>query len=76
MWQVHSTQQAPLINLRDDVIDINSMIATNKTAVTGIASMKLGKERRRKTLWVTRDVLDLCDMRRDLNKRRYEGEGA
>ena len=26
--------------------------------------------------WVTRDVLDLCDERRDLKKRRYEEEGA
>ena len=26
--------------------------------------------------WVTRDVLNLCDARRDLGKRRYEEEGA
>ena len=26
--------------------------------------------------WVTKDVLDLCDERRDLNKKRYEAEGA
>ena len=35
----------------------------------------LGKERRRKKPWVTKDVLDLCDERRDL-KKRYEAEGA
>ena len=36
----------------------------------------LGKERRRKKPWVTKDVLDLCDERRDLKKKRYEAEGA
>ena len=38
--------------------------------------MKLGKERRRKKPWVTRDVLDLFDERRDLKKKWYEAEGA
>ena len=36
----------------------------------------LGKERRRKKPWVTKDVLDLCDERRDLKKKRYEAEGT
>ena len=36
----------------------------------------LGKERRRKKSWVTKDVLDLCDEMRDLKKKRYEAEGA
>ena len=36
----------------------------------------LGKERRRKKPWVTKDVLDLCDERRDLKKKRHEAEGA
>ena len=26
--------------------------------------------------WVTKDVLDLCDERRDWKKKRYEAEGA
>ena len=29
-----------------------------------------------KKLWVTKDVLDLCDERRDLKRKRYEAEGA
>ena len=49
---------APLIGLRDEVIDINTMI-THNTAVTDAASEILGKESRRKKSWVTRDVLDL-----------------
>ena len=46
------------------------------TAVTDAASEILGKERRRKKPWVTKDVLDLCDERRDLKKKRYKAEGA
>ena len=46
------------------------------TAVTDAASEILGKEHRRKKPWVTKDVLDLCDERRDLKKKRYESEGA
>ena len=59
-------------------MDIDAMITTYMydTAVTDAASEVLGKERRRKTPWVTKDVLELCDKRRDLNKKRYEAEGA
>ena len=64
---------APLINLRDDDIDIDSMIITYNTAVTDTASEILGKECRRKKPLITRDVLDLCDEWRDLKKSRYEG---
>ena len=44
------------------------------TAVTDAASEILGKERRRKKPWVTKDVLDLCDERRYLKKKQYEAE--
>ena len=30
----------------------------------------------RKKPWVTADILDLCDKRRDLKKRRFEPEGS
>ena len=66
---------APLIGLRDEDMDIDTMITTYNTAVTDAASEILGIERRREKPWVTKDVLDLCDERRDLNKR-YEAEGA
>ena len=59
----------------DEDMDIDTMITTYNTAVTDAASEILGKERRRKKQWVTKDVLDLCDERRDL-KKRYETEGA
>ena len=55
---------------------MDTMITTYNTSVTDAASEILGKERRRKKPWVTKDVLDLCDERRDLKKERYEAEGA
>ena len=67
---------APLIGLSDEDMDMDTMITTYNTAVTDTASEILGKERRRKKPWVTKDVLDLCDERRDLKKKRYEAEGA
>ena len=67
---------APLIELSDEDIDIDTMITTYYTAVTAPASEILGKERRRKKPWVTKDVLDLCDEMRDLKEKRYEAEGA
>ena len=67
----------PLIGLSDEDMDIDTMVTTYSTAVTDAASEILGKGRRRKKPWVTKDVLDLCDERRDLkNKKWYEAEGA
>ena len=63
---------APLIGLSDEDMDMDTMITTYNTAVTDAASEILGKERRRKKPWVTKDVLDLCDERRDLKRKRYE----
>ena len=67
---------APLIGQSDEDMDIYTMITTYNTAVTDAASEIFGKERSRKKPWVTKNVLDLCDERRDLKKKRYEAEGA
>ena len=67
---------APLIGLSDEDMGIGTIITTYNTAVTDAASEILGKERRRRKPWVTKDVLDHCDERRDLKKKRYEAEGA
>ena len=48
---------------------MDTMITTYNTAMTDAASEILGKERHRKKPWVTKDVLDLCDERRDLMKK-------
>ena len=55
---------------------INAMITTYNKAVIDAASEILEKKRSKKKSWVTRDVLDLCDERQDLKKKRYEAEGA
>ena len=52
------------------------MITTYITAATDIASEIHRKECRRKRPWVTRDVFNLCDERRDLKKRQYKEEGV
>ena len=67
---------APLVGLSDEDMDNDTLITTYNTAVTDATSEILGKERHRKKTWVTKDVLDLCDERRDLEKKRYEAEGA
>ena len=67
---------SPLIGLSDEDMDIDTMITTYNTAVTDAASEILGTECSRKKPWVTKNVLDLCDERRDLKKKRYEAEGA
>ena len=67
---------APLIGLSNQDMDINTMITTYNTAVIDAASEILGKERRRKRPWVTKDVLDLYDEKRDLKKKRYGAERA
>ena len=45
-----------------------SMITTFDTAVTKTASEILGKHRQKKKIWITAEILDLCDKRRELRK--------
>ena len=52
---------APFFGLRDEHMDIDTIITIYNTAVTDEASDKLGKKRRRKTPYVPRDVFDFCD---------------
>ena len=54
---------ATLTGLRDEGMDINTVITTHNTAMTDAASEILGKERRREKPWATRNVQDLCDER-------------
>ena len=49
------------------------MITTFNTAVTETASKVLGKRHhKKKKNWVTAEILDLCDKRRELKKKREE----
>ena len=51
--------------------DMDSMITTfNTTTVTETASEILGKHRQKKKPWITAEILDLCDKRREQRKKR------
>ena len=52
------------------------MITTFNTAVTEIASEILGKHRQKKKTWVTAEILDLSDKKRELRKKRFKPEGS
>ncbi|KAK2180178.1 hypothetical protein NP493_454g03017 [Ridgeia piscesae] len=49
---------------------MDTLINTFNTAVTNTASEILGKHRPVKKPWVTADLLDLCDKRRELKKKK------
>ena len=67
---------APLVTLVDEDADLDSMITLFNKAVIDTAAKLLGKQRRKRKPWVTSEVLDLCDQRLDLKKKRGEPEGA
>ena len=59
----------PPIGLRDEDMDINTMINVYNTGVIDAAIEILREKRRRKRPRVTKDILDLCGERRDLKKK-------
>ena len=67
---------APLATLVDEDADLDSMVTHFNKAVTDTATELLGKQRQKRKPWVTPEILDLCDQRRDLKKKRGEPEGA
>ena len=67
---------APLATLVDEGADLDSMVIHFNKAVTDTAAELLGTQRRKKKPWVTPEILDLCDQRRDLKKKRGQPEGA
>ena len=64
---------AALTILDADGTDMETLINTFNIAVTNTASEILGKHRPVKKPWVTADLLDLCDKRRELKKKDAEG---
>ena len=58
--------------LVDEDADLDSMVTHFNKAVTDTAAELLGKRKP----WVTPEILDLCDQRRDLKKKRGESEEA
>ena len=70
---------APLTIMNNEDTDLDSMITTLNTAVTETAREILGKHRQNKKQKtkknrVTADILNLCDRRRELRKKRFEPE--
>ena len=61
---------AALTILDADSIDMETLVDSFKAAVTNTASENLGKHRAVKQPWVTADLLDLCDKRRELKKKK------
>ena len=66
---------APLTITSNEDADTDSMITTFNTAVTETASEILGKHRQKKKPWITAEILDLCNKRRELRNKRFEPEG-
>ena len=64
----------PLTIMNNEDADMDSMITTYNTAVTETASNSFSHIVRK--TWVTAEVLDLCDNRRELRKKNFETEGS
>ena len=50
------------------------MITTFNTAVTETASEILGKQKKKP--WITAEILNLCDKRKELRTKRLKPEGS
>ena len=61
---------APHAKLLDEDADLDSMVTHFNKAVIDTAVELLGKQRRKRKPRVTLEILDLCDQRRDLKKKR------
>ena len=63
---------APLATLVYEDADLDSMVTHFNNTVTDTAAEPLGKQRQYRKLWITPEILDLCDQRRDLKKERSQ----
>ena len=67
---------APLHTLVDEDADLDSMVIHFNKAVTNTAAGLRGKQRRKRKPWVNPEILDLCDQRREVKKKRGEDTGS
>ena len=67
---------APFTIMDNEDTGLDSVIITFNTAVIETANEILGKHCQKKKLLVTAEILDLCDKRRELRKKRFEPEGS
>ena len=67
---------APLTIMNNEDTGLDSMTTTFNIAVTETASEILGKHLLKKKPWVTTEILDLSDKRRELRKKCFKPEGS
>ncbi|XP_072051944.1 uncharacterized protein [Amphiura filiformis] len=67
---------APLICMNDTDLDLDSLTDTFNTALTETASELLGKHRHVKKPWITKEVLELCDRRRELKEQQNKDKNG
>ena len=67
---------APLFALENQDTEIDALINSFNTAVTGTANNILDKHRPAKKPWVMDNILKLCDKRRELKQKKNTTEGA
>ena len=61
----------PLTIMNNKDTDLDSIITTFNTAVTETASEILGKHQQKKKPWITAEILDPYDKRRELRKKHF-----
>ena len=66
---------APLILLENENNGIATIITAMNTAVTETANEIVGKQYRIKKPWVTPDILDLRDKKKNCRKRKVTSKG-
>ena len=64
----------PFASLVDEDADLDSMVTHFNKAVSDTAAELLLRQHWERKPWVTPEVLNLCDHRRDLKKKRGEPE--
>ena len=62
------------LSILDSDMDLDTLTDTFNAAVTDTANEILGKHRPIKKPWVTAEILDLCDKRRELKKKKNKND--
>lgn len=67
---------APLLVLGEEEPSLDQTTEKFNTAVLEAASQVIGKHQKKKKPWVTTEILDMCDQRRELKKKKGTADGA
>ena len=67
---------APLLVLDNQDTEVDTLIHSFNTAMTETSNHIIGKQRPTKKPWVTDDILNLCDKRRELKQKKNTDKGA